>query len=98
MLQNNRRNYMLKSMNLIGQEAYYHLKNKDKIKTNVHLKNQSYLNALHNKDGPCAYPVPSQFSGGGGGGEKSGDRLLRQCFGFSSWEADLDLRRLFSLK
>lgn len=63
---------MLKSMNLIGQEAYYHLKNKDKFKSNVHLKNQSYLNALHNKDGPCAYPVPSQFSEGGGRNQVTG--------------------------
>lgn len=53
---------MLNSMNLIGQAAYYHLKNKDKIKSNVHFKKQSYLNAFHNKDGPCAYPLPSQFS------------------------------------
>ena len=59
MLQNNWRKYTLNSMNLVGQETYYHLKNKDKIKSKVHFKKQSYLNALHNKDGPCAYPLPS---------------------------------------
>jgi len=40
MLKNNGRKYMLNLMNLIGEAAYDCLKNKDKIKSNMHFRKQ----------------------------------------------------------